>query len=239
MNLTELFRTLSVGELSSLSMGSDPLTGDPSGTISSSWQQKIVLKANDGLLRLYSRFLLKESDLVFEQKEGQTIYPMRLKYAVSQAVNYPDATWDFFIQDSDAVPFQDDVIKILAAYDICEVVLDDPEDCHSWFRPQVNVLQIPDPVAGKVSSILYQARHPELNYTDLGQEIELPDCLHEALRAYIAWKVLSDNGTQENLARAQGHQQSFETICLEAQAMSLVTTPDTQTNTRFHKRGFI
>lgn len=239
MDLTELYRLLSVSELRSLSMASDLESGDPTGTISDSWQQTIVGAANDGLLRLYSRFLLKEADLVFVQKEGQSLYPMKSKYAVSKTSQYPGATWDFFIQDTTAEPFRDDVIKILAAFDGCEKVLDDPEDCHSWFRPQATVLQIPEPIEGTVCSILYQARHPALGYDDPSQEIELPDCLQEALRAYIASKVFSGNGTPENLSRAQGHEANFETICLEAQAMSLVTTPDTLTNVRFHKRGWV
>lgn len=239
MDINELFRQLSVLELSNLAASSDLDSGDSAGTISSANQQKVVLAANDGLMKLYTRFLIKTGDLVIKQQEGQMTYPLRSKrVAVSQEAAYPGATWAFFIQDSAEAPFQEDVIKILEVYDGCEVVLDDLENCASWFRPQADVLQIPNPVADKLASVMYQAAHPVLGYSDLTQELEIPDCLLPGLRAFIAASVFTAIGGQENMARGAGYLESFETICLEAQAMNLVTTPDTLTNTRFAKRGW-
>lgn len=239
MDINELFRQLSALELANLAAGGDLDSGDSLGTISVQNQQKVVLAANDGLMRLYSRFLIKTGDLVIEQQVGQTLYPLKSrKFAVSAEADYPDATWAFFIQDSAEVPFQEDVIKILEAFDGCEVVLDDPENCLSWFRPQADVLQIPSPTAGKLASVIYQAAHPKLDYNDLSQEIELPDSLVPGLRAFIAGVVFTSIGGAENISRGSGYSESFEAICLEAQAMNLVTTPDTLTNVRFAKRGW-
>jgi hypothetical protein len=241
MTLKELFRRLSVGELSNIAMGAT-LAGIPTGTIDPNQQQKVVLYTNDGLNRLYTRFVIKESDLILEQQADQDMYPLELRHCQSQMEEFPGGlSSSYYIQDTEEDPFLDDIIKILRAYDGngCEVPLDNPDDCCSWFRPQSTVLQIPFPVAGNPAAIVYQANHREMPWTDLNGEFELPDPLVPALRAYVASEVYSHMNTQEAGIKAQEHLKKFEELCVECLAMNLVTMPEVPMNHKFDKRGWI
>ena len=72
MNIEDLFTSLSYGELNNLSM-----SADGSGSIEESKQPQILLYANEGLLRLYGRFLLKENDVLIEMVEHITNYHLK------------------------------------------------------------------------------------------------------------------------------------------------------------------
>lgn len=232
MLVSDLFAKLSYGELSNLS-----ISGEGSGTIIVGKRPKIVGYLNECLLRLYSRFLLKESYLTIEQVDHRTMYPLRLAYA---ATNDASTELDKFIQDTDDNPFLDDVIKILVPYDLSgqEITLNDSDNMFSFFTPQPNVLQIPNPSPGDPVGITYQARHPIIPSNDLTVVIDIPFTLEGALSAYIASKVYGDMNTQEARARAQEHLQTYEHICAEVNQGDLVNASTSRSNTRFEKGGW-
>lgn len=234
MNLTELFRRLSVGELSNLALSNG---GD--GTIQEAQQAKLVLYANNALMALHTRFLLKESDLIVRQRGFLTNYQLTAKYALTNAVEDQDFT--AYIEDSVIHPFQDDVIKVLEVWNILgnEVALNDEEGIGGVFTPQPNVLQIPRPADMVPLSVHYQAAHPQLSVEDLDQEIDLPLFLEPALSSYVAWKVFSHMNTQESTAKAAEHSQQFDTICIEAVDRDLISTLKSSGMARFERRGWI
>jgi hypothetical protein len=107
MNVDQLFQNLSYGELSNLSMG---VEGE--GAIEEKHQPKIILHANEGLLRLYTRFLLLEKDVLIEQVEHITNYHLLKRFAES---NWnPEEEPYAYIKDLGREPFEEDVIKILS-----------------------------------------------------------------------------------------------------------------------------
>lgn len=233
MNITELFADLSFGELSTLN-----LAQEGTGIITDAGKERIIRFANDGLLKLYSRFILKQSDVLIELVEWITSYHLMLKFAESQAGTSTQR--HLYIKDLYEEPFPDDVIRILNVFDSdgCELPLNDEGSQSSVFT-QGNVVQVPNPEQGKALSIGYQARHPQLTLDHPDQEIELPDVLMPALRAWIAYRAFNQLNTQESQAIASGHQASFEATCSEAITLDLVGTSSSQTNNRFHRNGWI
>lgn len=236
MILDDLFRDLALAELSNLSVGEN-------GTIIAEKRPQVVVYANEGLLMLHSRFVLKEKDLLLEMREAQTYYHLLKRYAWSQysAENPPDRWHTPYIMDTPAEPFEEDVIKILSVWNSFgqKMPLNDSEHPMSTFNPQSNVLQVPFPIAGQSLAIEYQAKHALLDHCECKGEISLPDVLWPALKAYVAAKMCTHMNTQEMTAKGGEHMLNFEGICQGVVEMDLVNTTSSSTNSRFDKRGWI
>lgn len=236
MDLNQLFRELSFGELSNLS-----LANEGNGSIRDQDQPRLIQFTNEALLRLYSRFTLKENDVLVELVEHITNYHLLKKFAETSAA-WTDESF-LYIKDLFREPFEEDVIRILSVTDSfgCRLPLNDPDNLNSAFTPQGNVLQVPNPTQGLALAVLYQAKHAPLVLSDpldLAQEIIVPDVLHSALRAYIAYQVYNGSNTQEAKTIGQEHLARYEAICGEAIDRDLVSTSQSSTNTRFHRNGW-
>jgi len=237
--LSELYADLSYGELSNTAVG---LEG--AGAIREQDRPKIVGYLNEALIRIHSRFLLRENEVLIKLYGHITNYHLLKKYAESQ--QEPEAEGFAYILDLLGEPFQEDVIKILGAKDSIgqEYVLNDPDDLNSLYTPQINVLQVPRPIPGVIISVLYQAKHPQMRLEDLNGEegtngIDIPDVLYGALKAYIAYKVFSHMNTQESTAKGQEHLTIYEAICTEAVDRDLIGITMSSSNNSFEKRGFV
>uniref|UniRef100_A0AB39ACI6 Virion structural protein n=1 Tax=Erwinia phage Fifi051 TaxID=3238787 RepID=A0AB39ACI6_9CAUD len=234
MNVEQLFTNLSYGELSNLS-----LSADGSGSIQEERQPRIILYANEGLLRLYSRFLLLEKDVLIEMVEHITNYHFLKKFTESH--HDPESEHYPYIKDLIGEPYEEDMLKILAVYNSLgqKVPLNDNERIDSVFTPRDKLLQVPRPIDGASLSVLYQAKHPTLTIDDLQQEIILPVVLEGALTAYIAYKVFSHMNTDVSSQKAQEHIQIFNNICDEVEDRDMVGSSVATTNARFGKRGWV
>lgn len=239
MKVPELLKSLALGELSNLSLA-NPTTGE----ITPEKIPTVIMYANEALLKLHTKYVLKEKDLILEMRTGVTFYHFLKKFAYSEfdELNPPDE-WNLpYIMDLGREPFTEDVIKVLSVFDPYgrKLPLNDREHVASVFTTQSNVLQVPHTEDGKTLAVEYQAKHPTLPETGYEDTlIELPECLHAALRAHIAWKVFMHMNTQECTAKGQEHAMNFEMLCQEAVDLDLVSTSSSTTNTRFEKRGFI
>jgi len=111
MNLQDFYKKLANGRLSNTAMveGIDPVT------IKAVHQPKVTDAINEGLIRLYTRFILNEKDVVIGLKDSITSYRLNSLYSESLApqvgVQYP------YILDGDSEVFINDVIRIMAVYD--------------------------------------------------------------------------------------------------------------------------
>lgn len=236
MKVSELFSTLSQGVLSNLSIG-----GDGSGVIPTAKHGKLIGYTNLALLRLHSRFLLKENDLLLRQSEHIRTYKLSSEHAATT----PDPVVPVFpaitkyILDTPIKPFTNDVVKVITAvgYGGLDVPFNDPENPYSLFTPAPNTVQVPFPIEGTLIGIGYQASHPVL--TQLTDDIILPSTLHEALISYIAHLTYSHMNGQEHTAKANEHLNKYEMVCLELEEMDLISSSHSQTNIRFHKGGWI
>lgn len=232
MIVSELFQSLSLGELSNLS-----ISDEGSGEIVPGKKPKILGYVNEALLRLYSRFVLLEDDLLLGQLAHILNYPLELKYALTEAP--APAGKHSYILDGPGKPFTGNVIRILRVRNDwgLELPLNDTEDSRSVFTPSPKVLRVPKPISNRFLGIDYQASHPKLTSED--DEILLPETLHKALSSYVAHLTYSHMSGQEPSAKAQEHLAMYEAICAEVEAMDLVNSSTSTTNTMFAKRGFV
>lgn len=236
MLISDLFGMLSTGELSNLAMSTNG-----SGSIVTAQQPKLINYTNDALLRLYSRFVLRETDLLLQLYEHITFYHLIPRFSVSYVPTGPtDAEPIRYIIDGNAEPFTDELLKVLTAYDKFgrELPINDEEKHNSLFTPQAKLLQVPNPVEDQFLSVRYQQRHYVLAQGNLSQEIFCPEVLWGALTAYIASKVFSHMNTADSSAKAMEFKADYEAICSEITDRDLVNSSISQSNVRFYKGGW-
>lgn len=236
MYVAELYQTLADGELSNLS-----IVDEENHTILAAKRQKIIGYTNEALLRLYSRYVLKEQNLLLQLSEHITMYQLVPRYAVNYVPYGPSDDEPIrYIMDLPQEPFTGDVLKILSVFDTSgtKLPLNDDEDAVSLFSPQATVLQVPSPIYGEALSVSYQAKHTRLQ-DDLEEVIELPEVLFGALTSFIAYKVFSHMNTKESSNKAQEFLGTYEAICKEAIDRDLVNSSISASNSRFTSRGWI
>lgn len=235
MKVEDLFSKLSYGELSNLNIGNEGR-----GSIQDTAHLKLIGYADEGLLSLYGRFILRESDLIIETRKHITNYHLLEQFAENSGSNEPYP----YIKDLPGEKFKNDVIKILTVYDMHgnQLPLNDVDNRFSLFTPMPQTLQVPRPLDGVGYSIGYQARHlPLVQDPDelLDQEIILPFVLERALQFYIAAKVYSHINGQENQAKSIEHMQSYEGVCIEVQSNDLVSQSFSTSHHKLNDRGFV
>ena len=233
MNIEDLFRNLSLGELSNLA-----LSGEGSGTILENYRQKIILYANDALTRLHTRFPLRTKYVLIEMYAHITNYHLLPRFARNTTPKVETYT---YILDLPLEPFVDEVLQVEWVFDSygCLLPLNDAGNPCSLFTPQNKVIQIPNPVAGTALNVVYRTKHDELDFTKLDQPIVLPDTLHSAFTAYIAYKVYSHMNTAEASNKAQEHLAFYESVCAEVQEHDTVNATISTTNQRFESKGWV
>lgn len=234
MNVTQFLQRMSYGPLSNIAAGNN---GD--GTIKEDRVPTLVTYLNEALLRLYTRFDLREKEVIIEQLEAVTSYQINSQHSLSYFATHPEAV--AFIQDSIADPFVDDLIKILAVYDAnaCKLPLNDDHACNSLFTPQFDTLQVPSPITGSPLYIIYQARHLELSPDALDTEIALPAVLEEAAISYVASKIYSAMNGQEHRIKAMDHMGNYEAVCNEVEDRDLVNSSLSFSHQKLDQRGFV
>jgi len=234
MKIVELFRRLAFGELSNLAIA------NPDGTLVEEKHPQIVQYTNEGLLRLYSRFVLKENTILVEQYEHIVNYYLKPKFAESAGADiaYP------YIKDMPDEPFKGDVVRILSVTDESgqAKILNDKDNTLSLYTPQPDCLQVPNPIEGRPLAVTYQARHwlldDRIGYI-LEQEIDIPFFLEGALQNYVAYRVYSDMNGQENLSKSQQNLAAYEAICIEIENRDLVNQSFHTSHQKLEQRGFV
>lgn len=235
MNVQELFRRLSLGELSNLGIGNDG-----AGTIKESGKPKIIMLANDGLRALYARFILREKTLILDLKPNIASYNLRPIHALSQVAEDNDA--EAYIVDSVEEPFTGDLIRVLEAYDNLgqPFVLNNADDPMSLFTPQPDVLQIPNPLTGQLMAVTYQAKSIPLVDGNENQAIDLPEILESILTAFIAHKVYSQMNTPEAAVRSKYYFDIYEMGCLEIEQKNLLgSSRSSSQKLKFNANGWV
>lgn len=237
MKIVDLFRQLSFGELSNLAV-----SDSGSGLIIPEKRPQLVQYTNDGLMALHTRFLLSEKSILLEQVNHITNYHLIVKYTETSG---SDVDWPY-IKDLPNEPFKGDLIKVLSVWNSSGVQypLNDAEDPRSLFTPQPNILQIPNPVGGMETSVVYQASHYKLDDRISGpdnildQIIDLPIYLDNALQLFVAHKVFSHMNGQENIIKGQEYLGAYEAACAEVEQRDLVNQTFHTSHRKLEQRGF-
>lgn len=234
--LNDLFALLSYGELSNLA-----ISGNGSGSIVTANQPQVINYINEALLRLYSRFVLAEDELLLQLDDGITIYHLTPPYSQQYVPKVGEFSQPVrYIYDLPEKPFQDDLIKVMEVRDSYgrKIKLNDEGSRYSVFTPRVKTLQVTAPRCGEALSVVYQKRHPQI-LVDLQEQIWCPDVLLSALTAYIAYKVNSHMNSPDSNAKAQEFMATYEALCVEVIDRDLVNSSISQTNTRFTAGGWV
>lgn len=229
MQVGELFRRLSYGELSNLSIGDEG-----KGYIRHEDRDRVVSYADSALSQIYARFAHKRHYVTFVLDET------RKSYKVAQ--DNPD------LEPGGLVPGT--VIKIIEA-----VIEDDPLTVADErevlgassrnSRSNVKVLGIDTvwvekPKSGQRLTVEFTARPPRLNTTaDLSEEIDVPVVLEPALEANVASRVYSAMNGELNIVKARELMAQYEEICRIVEAGDLLNETEIGEADRFKARGWI
>lgn len=235
MNLQNFCKRLANGRLSNTSMVEETVTG---ASIKLLHRPRVIDAINEGLVRLYTRFVLNEKDVIICLRDHITNYKLSSLYSESL---YPQPGVEIpYIMDLPGEVFLDDVLKILAVFDHdgCELPLNDSRQCNSVFSPIYNVIQVPEPVTGNLINVVYQAKHIELTIEEPLEEIILPDTLYGALEAYVAHLLFADINSDDSKLRSDKQLMRFEQICAEVGQTDAVSSTVVTSNSKFHNRGW-
>lgn len=232
MDFKELTKRLVLGELKNTSVKNEEIAGEAKAE----HIDMLLSHTNQGLISLFSKFILYEKEVLIRTYVPETKYFLRYEYARS---NTESAATYQYIDDIGDEPFVEDVIKILSVYDNSgeELYIEDIEQHESIFTPQFDCIQIPYVHMGNIFSVIYQARHPVI--TGVNDEIRIPFFLEEALQVYVASKVLSHMNGQEHSAKGAEYSNLYNSICMGVDNKDMVKASKVTTNTKLEKRGFI
>lgn len=234
IHIEELFCRLAHGTLQNTSLVTEE------GELDKDKKSLVMIAVNEALVRLHSRFILKEASIIVEMQEGRTNYPLLKKYAV-QSYN-PEEVPCPFIMDLSGDAFDEDVIKVLTVYDNFgnERTLNDRDDCWSIFTPRPYVIQNNRPRHREALNVTYQQRHSKVTCDDTGDGlIDIPDVLDSALDSYIAYRCFAGINTQEAKATAADMLGHYNSVCDEVIAQDLVSSSKSNTNKRFKNHGWV
>jgi hypothetical protein len=238
MKVAEFFTKLATSELNNLSIGELY-----QNQIHRDHWTKLINHMNDGLIDIYTQFSLSKKQIIIEQVEGMTEYPLERKYAETSRsfVKY------HFIKDNLTDPFEEDVISILEVYDKYgnKIPLDDSNHPASYFLVRPDCLQIPNPLDYEAIAVTYQAKHPKLEHSlrprikVLDQDIELPFYLETALQKYVASQIYSNMNGADNMTKGQELFTAYALICNKLLEKDTLHQTEVNTSTKLHDRGFI
>ena len=240
MNLKDIFKDLSYGELQGLAIGNLIPDDNESEPDPKSYKQ-IMSHINRALTKIYSRFLLSSKEIYIEQSESIAEYILDKRYAQANTAS-PIALVDRYIADSTAYPFEDDVLKIEQCFDEEGglLFLNDPTEEFSLYTPSFRSIQMPYPNEFNTVAVQYRASHPRLEYTpDEDAEdilVAVPESLYEALLYYVAYRA-----SPQSIGGVDGAQtflQLYEQACQGVEKQGLYIQAETA-NWRFDAKGWV
>ncbi len=219
MKLSEFFSLLTYGELANLKAG-----GKDVGGIYPKYSDEVMSFVRQGLTDLHARFALKHNEVIVQQYEHITLYPLRYDYAQSNITSQEQYKW---IADTPERPFGEDIMLIEEIYDEGgnELEINTENDSCSIFTPQPDVLQIIRPADTNAIAVLYKANHDRIDLTanvpsDI--TIEIPAQLVRPLALYVSSLAHNAVGSPEGLQTGFAKMQEYEAACIQIQLNGLI-----------------
>lgn len=233
MLLSEVFSTLTYGELKQLSEG-----GKKEGGIFPKYSDEILSHLNIALTDLYRRFPIHEKELIIRTQAGKTTYKLETAGTVSSG--NPDA----YIIDTVEEPFLNDVLRINAAFNAAgkELVLNDELEYDSIMLPSYNTLQITHSNGLEEFYFIYRVDPVDVvipdGSTPSNVKVPLPDFLMQALCTYIASRVHKARGGDKGRQEAILAMQEYEKYCQEIEEKNLFNNSHTNQNQKLELMGW-
>jgi len=207
MRLREVYDILKNTELKQISLGED--------------EDQIIALMNLALIEIYGRFAILQEEQLITVVPGQTRYRLQDN---SQKV----------LQ----VYFRNIKIEPLTGEDqFYEVPINDINNPESVFLPQPYVLHIPNPVDGRVYSVMQIVTPPYITKENIDTvDLIFPPQFLEAFVSYVAYRAYkSINGDERT--EIGTHWRMYQTACNEVYKKGLVQE-SLLTNLKLEQRGF-
>ena len=179
--------------------------------------------------RLYKRFRLKEGEVTILLQDGVTRYKLKSDFAQSntkstEPVKYLDDSVD---------PFIDDLLKI-------EQVFDD-EDKELLLNVKGNKDSLT--IETQTVRVIYRKDHPKFDKLlapalAFQQEVELPEAYLEPLLYFVASRIFTPMGLNQEFNEGKDYYIKYENACsrLETQGLVLDNMGEVET---FRSRGWV
>lgn len=234
MFLSEIFDTLTYGELAQLSLGSPEY-----GKVTPANYPKLITNINSGLIELYKRFSLSTKDVNIDLYEHINAYTLNTEFLESNA----ESTQPYkYLSDSSFKPFTNDILLIEAVFNEAgdEYPINESEEEYSVFTPAYNVIQVPFAQTGNTISATYRAapeKIPTIIDDPATTQVPLPDTFLECIVAYVVSKIHASGPAGEN-NQAGMYWNKFVTACELIKTEGLVQT-DNALNRKLDTAGWV
>lgn len=189
MKVSDVFTSLAVGELSTLSLSDADL-----GTIKFEHHPRFIRYINDALTMIYTKFSHKIDYVNFSMVDGQNTYALQpdLVSNVLKIISVQNLDYEF---DEDRY------------YSI-----NDATAKHQVRTLQYDTLYFPVVVDGQQISVEYRAKHPTIPNVDYSNvEIQIHPILETALISKVAAAAFTALGGEDALSKAQILMNDFNT----------------------------
>lgn len=183
--------------------------------------ESIISYINLGMLELYKRFRLELEETIIQLGVPTTIdddYIMISDTQYQMPVGFMMIT-DAYEEDGSHIPINE-IDNLLSINTI------------SW-----NKIQVPTPTDNANISIIYLKEPTIIGIADVGEQLQLPPQLIEALLHYIGYRA---HGSIDASVEAENntHYQRFDRSCSRAKIDGLITPEGLSTFSRLSKKGF-
>lgn len=240
MKLQAILDQFRFGELAQLSIG-----GQDVGVFNDKNYGNIVPHVNMGLTALFTRFPIRERNLIIEIQPNKSEYLLDKAFAESNTKSREPVR---YIQDTSDDPFENDVIKVEEVYTDTGVAyrINDGSR-HAITTPSTNILKLPKnvPVELKTDTldVIYRANHPEivvgLGYFDPERvNVYLPATYLEALVYFVASRMHNPVGMVNDFNAGNNYYMKYENACREIESKGLYIE-QTHENDRFCRGGWV
>ena len=236
MFLSDLFKTLSVGDFSNLAVGGRDIDGIPAEEY-----PRLISYLNLALTDIHIRFPLKQEEVIIQLEDWIMTYTLSREYAqTNDESNQPIK----YVMDSPFRPFKDNVLKIEKVYkeNGVEVPINNEALLDSVYTFGHRTLKIPYAQSENVLMVLYRANHeklPEKTSIDPEEiELDIPDFMVEPIMAYMYHRHLKGMGGADNFNQANAALAHYNLLCDEITARGLII-PDSTSNTKLEMNGWV
>lgn len=206
MIVKDILESLKYGELKIHALGGyeEPFTDEM-------WLE-LRTHLNAGLRDLYTRFPLKESELLLETEYDVSTYPL----------------------PEDVLQVIDVVSENYGSFEINSSKSD-----KSVYLPTYKTIQIPEKYLGEKFSIVYRACPTVLEGYDENTVIDIPVYMEEPLLAYVEYKVNKAYGTEVGIQLGTAAKQTYEMLCSQISERNMLNEFSSNDNYRFELNGWI
>lgn len=248
MKLQEIFTYLVTGELAQVFMAES----GGRDVIAEEHQRSTIQSIQLGLTALYSRFNLKDNQLVIKLHPDRASYPLRSQYAVSRV----DTVGVKHIMDSQEFPYRDDILKIdrVCTLENHDLPMNMRHERLSVYTPVSDIVvfpneiitgqgELPEEYKTDTFKVHYRANHhsliPRNGFFEPDRiEVELPQSHLQALLYFVASRKTNPIGIVQEFHAGNSWFQKYELECRQLETEGLGINVDL-THQRFNKNGWV